>query len=131
MSEDVSRWIKFNAVGVAGAVVQAGALASLLSFTSLDYLPATALAVEAAVLHNFVWHWKWTWADRVGHRVVEMLLKFHLTNGAVSLAGSLALMGLLVGAWGLHPFLANLVSMLCCALANFLLSDRWVFRIKL
>jgi putative flippase GtrA len=30
----------------------------------LDYLVATALAVEAAVVHNFLWHQRFTWIDR-------------------------------------------------------------------
>ena len=31
---------------------------------SISYLTATALAVELAVLNNFVWHQLWTWRDR-------------------------------------------------------------------
>ena len=50
------RWAKFNAVGAAGVAVQLGLLALLESVLRLQYLVATALAVEAAVLHNFAWH---------------------------------------------------------------------------
>src|SRR5882672_11007057 len=57
-------WIKFNVVGVLGFALQAGALFVLTHNTHrISYLTATALAVELAVLNNFVWHQLWTWRD--------------------------------------------------------------------
>jgi len=50
------RWIRFNLVGAMGAMVQAGLLFLLTERARVDYLTATGLAVEAAILHNFVWH---------------------------------------------------------------------------
>lgn len=47
------RWLKFNAVGALGIGVQLTALASYHTLFALDYLAATALAVETALLHNF------------------------------------------------------------------------------
>ena len=58
------RFFKFNLVGGLGIVMQ---LAMLYLFTSLlriNYFLGTALAVEVAVLHNFIWHERFTWADR-------------------------------------------------------------------
>jgi hypothetical protein len=60
----VARWLKFNAVGGIGIGVQLAALAILKSVLHVDYLAATASAVEAAILHNFFWHERFTWADR-------------------------------------------------------------------
>lgn len=124
------RWLKFNAVGIVGVAVQAGALTLLVNASPLHYLLATAIAVEAAVLHNFCWHWKWTWADRPGVAhggVWGRLLRFHLTNGLFSMAGNLVFMRLLVGTVRLDPLVANLVSIALCSLINFLLADRIVF----
>jgi putative flippase GtrA len=56
-------WVRFNAVGIIGLVVQLLVLAVLLRF-GLHYLAATTMAVEAAVLHNFLWHERWTWSER-------------------------------------------------------------------
>ena len=67
------RWLKFNAVGGMGILVQLGALALLKSGLHLDYLPATALAVEVTVLHNFLWHERFTWADRCGENRLRRL----------------------------------------------------------
>ena len=119
------RWLKFSMVGATGIAVQLLALGLLLKFSTLHYLLATALAVEMSVLHNFIWHKRWTWVDRqVNHKA---LLKFNFTNGALSLFGNLLLMWLLVGSAGLDARLANLLTISICALANFLLSDRFVF----
>jgi putative flippase GtrA len=59
------RWGKFNLVGAIGIFVQFAALFFLKSVVHFNYLSATALAVEIAVVHNFVWHERYTWADRV------------------------------------------------------------------
>jgi putative flippase GtrA len=61
----LERWLKFNFVGGIGIGVQFGALFLLKSIFHFDYLLATALAVETAVAHNFLWHERFTWADRV------------------------------------------------------------------
>ncbi len=60
----IVRWLKFNLVGGIGFAVQLGALAFFRSVLQLDYLQATALAVETAVIHNFLWHERFTWIDR-------------------------------------------------------------------
>lgn len=123
-------WAKFNVVGWVGALVQIAVLALLVDLR-LDYLLATLLAVEAAVLHNFAWHEKWTWAGsgRSGiPALLNRLVRFHLANGLISIAGNLLLMGILVGHAHLPAVAANLCSILACSSLNFLLSHFWVFR---
>jgi putative flippase GtrA len=115
------RWIKFNAVGLMGVAVQLAALA-LGTRLGMNYLIATALAVETAVLHNYVWHTRWTWRGRPGS-----LWRFQVSNGLVSLASNLALMRVLTGWAGIPPVPANLVAIVCTGLLNFWISDRWVF----
>ena len=119
------RWCKFSLVGAMGMVVQLGTLA-LLTAAGVEYLLATAVAVETAVLHNFAWHQNFTWSDREG-AILARLARFHLTNGAISIVGNLALMRVLVGHFGLAPLPANLLSLSVCWLANFLAADRVVF----
>lgn len=121
------RLVKFSAVGAGGVIVQAATLAVLLRLTGMHYLAATALAVEAAILHNFAWHRRWTWAERRASGVLLTLLKFNATNGAVSLIGNLMLMLLFAGVLSLNPQVANLISIVVCSLMNFALADRFVF----
>jgi len=127
------RWLKFNFVGALGIAVQFGAFALLVSGLRVYYMIATPLAVEAAVLHNFVWHERFTWKDRTREvprpRDVAMrLLRFHAGNGAVSILGNVALMRVLVGVLHLNPYLGNGISIAICSLLNFAASEWFVFR---
>ena len=121
------RWLKFNAVGALGMAVQLAVLTFLVHVAGLHYLAATALAVEAAVIHNFAWHRRWTWADREAAPLGTTFLRFNLTTGAVSIGGNLVAMAVLVGEAGLEPIPANLASIALCALVNYLVCDHWVF----
>ncbi len=120
------RWLKFNLVGGLGMIVQLLVLVLLKTGLHLDYLVATALAVEAAVVHNFLWHERFTWADRVGGGFARFL-KFNLTTGALSIAGNLALMKVLAGLGHMNYLAANGITITACSIFNFLVSDGFVF----
>jgi dolichol-phosphate mannosyltransferase len=125
---NIQRPAKFAFVGTIGVLIQLAVL-EVLTALGLHYLWATAFAVEAAVLHNFMWHQRFTWRDG-GSQSAETglrLLRFHLSNGAISILGSLLLMRWLVGQFGLKVLLANLLTIAACSVGNFLASDRWVF----
>lgn len=126
-----ARFLRFNSVGVAGFAVQIGLL-SVLVYLGVHYLLATALAVEAAVLHNFFWHERWTWADRPANGRARLLRlgRFHALNGVVSLVGNLVLMRLFVGTFGVPSIPANVLSVLACAAISYVGSDRVVFEAR-
>jgi putative flippase GtrA len=124
------RWCKFNLVGGAGIAVQFTALFLIKSVLQFDYLLATAIAVQAAVVHNFVWHEQFTWADRIevsARRSFARFLRFNLTAGLVSIVGNLALMKVMVGFGGMNYLVANAIAIALCSVANFVVSDSWVF----
>ena len=127
------RWLKFNAVGALGVGIQLACLWALVGGLGMNYLVGTALAVEAAVLHNFVWHERFTWKDRAGgppREVALRLLRFHAGNGLVSIAGNLVLMRLFVGALHWKYMAANGVTIALCSLLNFAAGEWFVFRHK-
>lgn len=124
------RWLKFNFVGALGFAVQLGAL-KLLLLGRMNYLAATALAVEIAVLHNFVWHERYTWKDRPGGRRERTmrLLRFHLGNGAFSILANLGLMWVLVAHIHMQRLvLANAIAVVICSILNFAIGEWFVFR---
>ena len=128
--DDLVRWLKINLVGGVGIVVQFFALLLLKGVFHFHYLAATAIAVEAAVVHNFVWHEQFTWSDRVQaswRRSLPRFTRFNLTTGAVSILGNLALMKVMVGYGGMNYLLANALAIALCSVANFLVSEEWVF----
>lgn len=166
------RWCKFNLVGGIGVLVQFGALFLLKSVLHFDYLAATAIAVELAVVHNFVWHERFTWRDRTrtgrlqasgaearnlfsrtcaalkrcatqklqrprlrqgqlwqlrNGAILRRLVRFHLSNGAVSIVGNLALMRLMVGQGRMNYLVADATAITACSVVNFFVSETWVF----
>jgi putative flippase GtrA len=124
------RWLRFNFVGGIGILVQFVALFLMKTVFHFDYLAATALAVEAAVVHNFLWHERFTWADRVEsswRTSLTRLARFNVTVGGVSILGNLALMKVMVGLGHMNYLVANAIAIGLCSLANFLVSEAWVF----
>ncbi|MGD0739534.1 MAG: GtrA family protein [Terracidiphilus sp.] len=124
----IVRWGKFNLVGMVGMAVQLGALALINRLVPGHYMVATAAAIEITLLHNFVWHLHYTWRDRRCRSALRtQLIRFHLSNGMVSLVGNLALMPVLVEEMRIPVVAANAIAILCCSIVNFFLGHNWAF----
>ena len=125
---NVRRWLRFNLVGVLGAVVQLSTLALLNRYFPRHRLYTSAAAVELTLLHNFIWHVHYTWEDRRDKASrLGQCLRFHLSSGLLSLAGTLALTHVLGRATHLPLLAANFIAILRCSLLNFQLGDHWAF----
>lgn len=132
-----ARWMKFNFVGAIGIGVQFAALFLMKSVLGFNYLIATVIAVEVAVLHNFVWHERFTWADRVVNEQkgrwkasLNRLVRFNVANGAVSILGNVSLMKVMVGEGHMNYLAANGIAIAVCSAVNFVVSDAWVFEAR-
>jgi putative flippase GtrA len=119
--------MKFYAVGGLGIVVQLSGLEILTAALHLQYMVATALAVEAAILHNYVWHERFTWADRPDPRTLSRFLKFNVTTGAMSIVANVGVMRMLLSLWKMNYLLANAITITAWSMINFVVSDRVVF----
>ena len=117
----MKRWLRFNAVGILGAGIQLAALALMLRL-HIHYLVATILAIEAALLHNYVWHRRWTWVGEGGS-----LWRFHLSNGLISFISNLLLMRWFTGALHFPPVPSNLGAIILTSFLNYALALKWVF----
>jgi putative flippase GtrA len=126
----LTRWLRFNVAGLVGVIVQLVSLAAFTHIAGFNTLAATAFAVEAAILLNFIWHERYTWADRTrgAPQLAHIrLLRFNLSNGAVSLLGNLLVMKLLADDAHLPLLLANLIAIALCSTFNFVISEYIVF----
>jgi putative flippase GtrA len=122
------RWCRFNLVGAMGMAFQLIALALLNRSVPGQYLLVSAAAVELTIVHNFVWHVRYTWRGRRRNSALtSQFVRFQLSNGLVSIFGNLALMQVLVHHAHFSLLLSNSVAILCCSIVNFCLGDRWAF----
>ena len=129
VSSAVNRVGAFVVVGAVGFAFQLTVLAVLMSFAHWTWLPATIAAVELAVIHNFCWHERFTWKDRlVGLEetsrsrrlnVLERFLRFNGATALTSVLGNVLLMAIYVGVLGLPTLLANVAAVGTMSVANF------------
>lgn len=110
-----------------------GMLALLVELFRWPYVWAVLVAVETAVLHNYLWHERWTWRDRAEHSLrgrLRQLVGFHLLNGVTSLVGNAVLVTALVEAFRLPVLEAGALAVTVCTIANFLWAHLIVFRCR-
>jgi len=127
----VMRLLRFSVAGLIGFLVQVAALWLLVSFTTMHYVPATIIAVEMAILINFVWHDRWTWRDRPVPSERERwvrLARFNALTGLTSIAGSVMVTAVLVELLSLSPIVANVISVMALGAFNFAGANTLVFR---
>jgi putative flippase GtrA len=132
LTQTLKRWVRFNAVGALGLFVQLSAVYVFIRSFKFGPLIASALAVETAVLHNFIWHHLLTWKDRRRGKWSDLLVRllaFNVMNGGVSIAGNLLVAWLIFERQGASMLGANLLAIALCSFVNFVLSDKLVFRI--
>ncbi len=127
----IRRFLRYYLVGAMGLGVKFSVLTALVELAGVGYLASTAVAVEAAVMHSFIWHLRWTWRDRsIGFSRRESLmclLRFHLGTGAVAMLANLLVTRFLVQEFGIHYAAANLTATVFAGLANFMISNFFVF----
>lgn len=123
------RAVAFVTVAASGFAVQAAALLLLTSVAGVPVAVATAIAVTMAIVHNFVWHERWTWADRDRSAgVLTRLLRFGGATGAVSLVGTVALTTA-YDSWLMMPIVAsNLLAVWTVGIVNYLVLDRVIYQ---
>ena len=123
------RFGKFNLVGIMGAMWQLILLSLLVP--RIASIAATSLAVEIVLLHNFLWHERFTWREcspRGRGKIAIRLWRFQASNGLVSIVGNTALMYGLIERWHAPVIPSALAAIALCSTVNFLLVDRWVYQ---
>lgn len=125
------RWGRFLLTGFAGFLCQIAALWLLTSLLAVNYLAATIVAIESAIVFNYVVHEQWTWRDRPAATTRERwrrLVRFNAMTGLTSIAGGVVITAVLVEALGMPPVAANLISVIALGALNFAGANSLVFR---
>ncbi|MBL1114760.1 GtrA family protein [Streptomyces sp. 110] len=115
--------LRFAVVGGGGVVVNTVVLFVLYHWAGLPLLAASSIAVELAVVHNYLLNDRWTFA--VATPSLRRFIKFN-----VSVLGGLGVNVLIV--WtlvhtGTHLLLANCVGIAAAFAVNFASSTGWVW----
>ena len=119
----VARVLKFACVGCIGVGVNTGALYILSRWVNLPLAAASALAVELAVIGNYLMNARWTFGTRVAS--FRRFAKFNLA----SLLGlGLNVMTVwVVTRLGIYFLAANLLGIAAGFASNYALSSIWVW----
>ena len=132
LQEGAIRFLKFGLVGLSGVLVNEGLLWLLTENLGLYYLLSAAIAVETAIITNFILNDIWTFRDRrtPGNRsLLGRGLKFNL----VSLGGlgiNIAILWTVTEVVGISYLISNLIGIAGATLWNFTINTLWTWRAK-
>lgn len=75
-----SRFLKFAAVGVVGAVVDFGTFNLLTSLLGMTAVLASVFSFIAAIISNFTWNRYWTYPDSRSKPIAQQLTQFSVVS---------------------------------------------------
>ena len=130
--KEVRRIVKFGLVGTWGFVVNMFFLWFFTETVGLFYLFSSLIAIEISLINNYVFNDLWTWRDRGKEGKKEYLkrvLQYHATASAAMLA-NIAILWILTELADVYYLASNVFGILCGAVLNFFLNDRWTFKHK-
>jgi dolichol-phosphate mannosyltransferase len=120
--------LKFAAVGISGVGVNSFFLWFFTDVAKIHYMISSPMAVELAVLSNFLLNNYWTFRDADNRSsFAARMLKFHVTAAGGFVINYLFLVGLTELA-GMYYLLSNLVGILAGFLWNYAVNVKWTWR---
>jgi dolichol-phosphate mannosyltransferase len=126
---ELTRLIKFIAVGLSGTVVNIGVLRLVTAFTAWNKYLQLIPGIEVSIITNFILNDYFTFADRRTGKTrsfLGRLLKYNL----VSLSGAAINYGVaaLLISVGLNIYLADFLGIVTAFLWNYLFSNTWAWK---
>jgi putative flippase GtrA len=120
--------LRFAVVGLLGLAVQVLTRSALVHLAHWPWILATIAAVECAIVHNYMWHERWTWPNRCpAAGRFRRFLTFNTAAAVTSMSGNIIVMAVLVDGVGLPAVPSNVIAVVVMGSANFVFADRAVF----
>ncbi len=126
------RVLKFICVGLSGVLVNVGMLHVLHVIFSVPLIFAGLLAIESSIVNNFVWNSIWTFRLKIRRTSFRdsllRFLKYHVAVGVGALVNYVILLSLSL-LLGINYIISNVIGIGLGAVANYLMSDRFVWKV--
>jgi dolichol-phosphate mannosyltransferase len=98
----------------------------------IPIIPASMMAIEIAIIHNFIWYRNWAWADRREQSArlpfFRQLLLYNVATGAVDLLVNVSILWLLYRFFGVYYLVANIIGMILGPFIKFWLNEKIIFK---
>ena len=121
-------FIKYSLVGVSGVFVNLGLYLFLTRYYEISEVVAPLIAIESALISNFILNNFWTFGKRITHsRIRVKFIKFHLVSGLSALINYSVFLTLFL-VFGLFDILANLIGIGLAAIVNYLINSNWTWK---
>jgi dolichol-phosphate mannosyltransferase len=124
-AESGTELVRFALVGVSGVLVNNALLYALHGVLGWPLVFASALAVEGAIVNNFIWNDRWTFVHR--EKTSLRFLRFNAVSLGGLLINTLTLV-MIVALADIHYLVANLIAIGTAMAWNFAANARWTWR---
>lgn len=121
-------FIKFLGIGAIATIIQYVIFITLVEFTSLAVVLASALGYGISSIFNYLMNYHYTFSSDAKHKVAS--LKFTLV-ALVGLSLNSILMYLLVGLFEVHYIISQIIVTGVILVINFFAHKLWTFQTKI
>jgi dolichol-phosphate mannosyltransferase len=127
---ELLRFAKFLLVGLSGTLINMALLYVLTEYAGLYYILSSAIAIECAIITNFVTNDFFTFADRrtPGSKpFFSRLLSYNLIS-LLGLGVNMGILWLLTEKAGLYYLASQFVGIICVTIFRYMLNLKWTWR---
>jgi len=129
---DFLRLPKFSIVGAIGAGINTGFLWVFTDVAGLFYLYSSAIAIEIAIILQFLMNDRWTFKEQKTTHVeqfIKRILKSNLWRSG-GLAVNIGVLYFLTEYMNVYYLLSNIAGIICAFLLNYLFESRLTWGIR-
>jgi dolichol-phosphate mannosyltransferase len=130
---ELPRFLKFCLVGGSGILVNMFFFWIFYKKLEIYSLFASFLAIQIAILNNFIWNDKWTWREKRKPGIknfFKRLGKFAITSNLTSASGNLLGIWFFLNILKWHYLFANFLAISLGVILNFLINHYWTYSLK-
>jgi putative flippase GtrA len=124
--QDFIRLVRFSIVGVIGAGINTVLLWLMTDLAGIYYLLSSALAIEIAILIQFLLNDRWTFREKKTNGVKQFFVRILKSNlwRSGGLLVNIGVLYLLTEYVGIYYLISNIFGILCAFLWNYFFESR-------